>query len=118
MRKTLAITLASALLLAVLAVSPASAAGGRGWERRGEWGGRHEVHNGCVGCGFLGGLLLGGVLGGALAAPYVAPPPVVYSAPPPTCYSQPGYWGRVPYVRPDGYTDYRDVWVPGQTVCQ
>lgn len=117
MRKTLAITLVGALLLAVVAVSPASAAGGRGWEGRGRWGERHEVHRGCVGCGFLGGLLLGGVLGGALVAPYVAPPPV-YAPPPPTCYSQPGYWGSVPYVRPDGYTEYRNVWVPPQTVCQ
>ena len=111
MRKSLAITLVSTLLLTLVTVAPAMAEG------RGEWGARHEFHHGCVGCGFLGGLVLGGVLGGALAAPYVAPPPV-YAAPPPACYTQPGYWGRAPYVRPDGYTDYRDVWVPPQTMCQ
>ena len=49
--------------------------------------------------------------------PVYGPTPV-YSPPPPTCYTQPGYWGRVPYVRPDGYTVYRNVWVPPQTVCQ
>ena len=117
MRKTLAITLVSALLLAVVSVPSASAAGRRGWEGRGAWGGQHDVHGGCVGCGFLGGLLLGGILGGVLAAPYTAPPSV-YLPPPPTCYTQPGYWGRAPYVRPDGYTIYRKVWVPPQTVCQ
>ncbi len=104
-------------MIAMVAVPPATAAEGRGWGRRGAWGGRHEDHHGCVGCGFLGGLLLGGVLGGVLAAPYVAPPPA-YAPPPPVCYTQPGYWSQVPYLRPDGYTEYRGVWVPPQTVCQ
>ena len=115
MRKILAITLVSALLLAVVSVFPASAAGGRGWEGRG--GRPHDVRGGCIGCGFLGGLLVGGIVGGVLAAPYAGPPPI-YSPPPPTCYTQRGYWGRVPYVRPDGYAIYRNVWVPPQTVCQ
>jgi hypothetical protein len=114
MRKILAITVVSALLLAVVSAFPADAAGGRGWEGRG--GGHREVRGGCIGCGFLGGLVVGGILGGVLAAPYAAPPPF-YSPPPPSCYVQPGYWGQVPYVRPDGYTVYRNMWVPPQTVC-
>ncbi len=117
MRKTLAITVVSALLVAGVTVPLASAAGARGVEGRGAWEGQHEARGGCVGCGFLGGLLLGGLLGGVLAAPYAAPPPV-YAPPPPVCYTQPGYWSQMPYLRPDGYTGYRAVWVPPQTVCQ
>jgi hypothetical protein len=115
MRKIVALTVMSAFLSAVLSVFPAGAAAGRGWEGRG--GGPHVGRSGCVGCGFFGGLVLGGILGGALAAPYAAPPPV-YPPPVSPCYTQPGYWGRVSYVRPDGYTSYRTVWVPAQTVCQ
>jgi hypothetical protein len=116
MKKLLVLLLAVVLVVAVSA-PPASADGARIWQGRGGWGGEHMYHGGgCVGCGFLGGLLLGGILGGVLAAPYVAPPPV--SAPEPTCYVQPGYWAQVPYARPDGYTMYRNVWVPPQTVCR
>jgi hypothetical protein len=117
MRKLLAIAVVGVVLVALVAVPQASAAGGRGWDGHGEWDGRQEVHHGCVGCGFLGGLVLGGILGGVLAAPYVAPSPA-YAPPPPVCYTQPGYWSRAPYLRPDGYTGYRGVWVPPQTVCQ
>jgi hypothetical protein len=107
-----------ALVLVVVSLPPASAAGGRGWDGRGGWGTPHAIHGsgGCVGCGFVGGLLLGGILGGVLAAPYAAPPPV-YTSPPPTCYTQPGSWGQVPYAGPDGYTTYQTVWVPPQTIC-
>ncbi len=84
----------------------------------GGWGHRHHFHHrGCVGCGFVGGLVLGGVLGGALAAPYYAPPPF-YVAPQPYCYTQPGYWSQVPAYGYGGYTTYQNVWVPPQTVCR
>jgi hypothetical protein len=120
MRKFLVPLLAGVLLLTISA-APASAA----WGGRGGWGG-HEVHRGgCVGCGFVGGLVLGGVvgglLGGALAAPaYAAPLPVYAPAPPPprACYTQPGYWSQVPTVGPGGYALYQNVWVPAQTICQ
>ncbi len=90
-----------------------------GWHGRGDWGHRHEFHRdgGCVGCGFFGGLVLGGVLGGALAAPYYAPPPV-YVVPQPYCYTRPAYWSQVPYTSYGGYTTYQNVWVSPQTVCQ
>jgi len=115
MRKFLLPLLAGLLMLTVSA-APASAAWGRG-----DWG--HEGHRGgCVGCGFVGGLVVGGVLGGlvgsALAGPaYAGPPPIYAPAPPRTCDTQPGYWSQVPSVGPGGYTVYQNVWVPPQTVC-
>ena len=119
MRKLLIVLLALGIVAAV-AVSPASA--DQGWHGRGGWGVRHEVHRGggCVGCGFVGGLFLGGALGAALAAPYFyAPPaPVYVGPPPPACYTQPGYWSQVPYTSYGGYTTYQNVWVPPQTVCR
>jgi hypothetical protein len=109
-----------ALVLVAVAVPPASAAWGRGSSGPGGWGERHETHRGggCVGCGFLGGLILGGILGGVLAAPYYGPPPVYAVPPPPTCYIQPGYWSLVPVAGPGGYVTYQNVWVPPQTVCR
>jgi hypothetical protein len=116
-KKFLVPLLAVALVAAVL-VSPASAQG-RGWHGRGG----HEFHGGggCVGCAFVGGLVLGGVLGGVLAAPYLAPAPPpapVYAPPPPACYTQSGHWSQAPVIGPGGYTTYQTVWVPPQTVCQ
>jgi len=118
--KKFLIPLLAILLVAGVSVSPASAAP---WDRgdRGGWREHHEFHGGpgCVGCAFVGGLVLGGVLGGVLAAPYLAaPPPPVYSPPPPACYTQPGYWSQAPYTGPGGYTMYQNVWVPPRTVCQ
>jgi len=118
--KKLLIPLLAIVLVAAVSVPPASAAWGRDGGGRGGWGERHEFHGrgGCVGCGFLGGLVVGGILGGVLAAPYYAPPPVYAAPPPPTCYTQPGYWSRVPNTGSGGYTTYQNVWVPPQTVCQ
>ncbi len=116
--KKLLVALLAIALVAGASVSTANAQPRGGWHGRG--GERHEFHGGgCVGCGFLGGLVLGGVLGGVLAAPYYAAPPApVYAPPPPACYTQPGHWEQVPaYAGPYGYT-YRNVWVPPQTVCQ
>ncbi len=110
MKKFLIVLLASVMVAAV-SVPPASA---RDWHRH---GGFHHRGGGCVGCAFVGGLVLGGVLGGVLAAPYYAPPPPVYVAPPPYCTRRPGYWSQVPYTTYGGYTTYQNVWVPPQTVC-
>jgi hypothetical protein len=117
--KKLLIPLLALVLATAVAVPPASAAWGRGGSGQGGWGERHDIHGGgCVGCGFLGGLILGGILGGVLATPYYAAPPVYAVPPPPTCYSQPGYWSQVPVTVPGGYITYRNVWVPPQTVCR
>ncbi len=120
--KKLLVPLLAIVLLAGLSVPTAQAAEGRGWHGRGGWGERHEFHggDGCVACGFLGGLVVGGILGGVLAAPYYAAPPApVYTPPPPTCYTQPGHWEQLPaYTGPYGYTTYQNVWVPPRTVCQ
>ncbi len=116
--KKLSVLLLAFVLVAAVSAPPVSADGGRIWQGRGGWGEQHAYRgdDGCVGCGVLGGLILGGILGGVLAAPYAAPPPVY--APPPTCYAQPGYWARVPCPRPDGYTAYRNAWVPPRTACR
>ena len=113
--KKLLVPLLAIVLVTGVSLPTASAAWG-GWHGRG--GGDHRG-GGCVACGVLGGLVLGGILGGALAAPYYSAPPPVYAPPPPTCYTQPGHWEQVPaYTAPNGYTTYRNVWVPAQTVCQ
>ncbi len=114
--KRLLIPFLAIVLVAAVAVPPASAQWGGGWHGRGGPAPRHEFHRGggCVGCGFLGGLILGGVL----AAPYYAPPPVYAAPPPPTCYTQPGYWSQVATTGPGGFTTYQNVWVPAQTICQ
>ncbi len=106
--KRVSIPLLAIMLVTAVIVPPANAQWGRGWHGRGGSGERHEFHRGggCVGCGFLGGLILGGVL----AAPYYAPPP--------TRYTQPGYWPQIPYTSPGGYTTFQNVWVPSQTICQ
>jgi hypothetical protein len=117
--KKFLIPLLAILLVTGVSVSSASAAWGPGWHGRG--GERQEFHDrgGCIGCAFVGGLVLGGVLGGVLAAPYLAaPPPPAYLTPAPACYTQPGYWSQVPYTGAGGYTMYQNVWVPPQTVCQ
>ncbi len=108
--KKLLVPLLAILLVASVSVPPAGAA------EHGFRGGRHESHEGCVGCALFGGLVLGGILGSALAGAY-APPPPVYAPPAPACYTQPGYWTQVPRSVPGGYT-YQNVWVPPQTVCQ
>ncbi len=109
MKNFLSILLATVLVAAV-AVPTASAR---------DWGERHEFHRGggCVACGFIGGLALGGILGGALAAPYYAAPPAPVYLTPPSCYTRPGYWSQVPAYGYGGYTTYQNVWVPQQTVC-
>ncbi len=119
MKKLLAPLLAL-VLVAGVSVPTASAAWGGRWHGRGGWGERHDFHRdrGCVACGVIGGLILGGIIGGALAAPHYASPPPVYAPPPPACYTQPGYWSQVPYAGPDGYTVYQNVWVPPRTVCE
>ena len=120
--KKLLVPLLAIVLVAGASIPTASAEWRGGWHGRGGGGERHEFHGGggCVACGFLGGLVLGGVLGGVLAAPYYsAPPAPVYAPPQPACYTQPGHWEQVPaYAGPYGYTTYRNVWVPPQTVCQ
>ena len=83
---------------------------------RGDYHHEHgDRDRGCVGCGFVGGLVVGGILGSLLGAPYAVPPPVY--DPPPACYMRPGYWSQVPVVRPDGFTTYQNVWVPPQSLC-
>ncbi len=118
--KKFLIPLLALVLVTAAAVPPASAAWGRGWSGQGGSGERHDFHGGggCVGCGFLGGLILGGILGQVLAAPYYAPPPVYAAPSPPNCYTQPGYWSQVPVAGPGGYIAYQNVWVPPQTVCR
>jgi len=118
MKKSLGLTLAILLLVAFVA-PPVDAGWSRGGHGRWEGGSRQEFHGsvGCPACGFLGGLILGGVLGGVLAAPAFGPPPV-YAAPPPTCHTQPGYWTQVPFASSREYTTYRNVWVAPQMVCQ
>jgi len=117
MKKLLGLTLVILLLLAV-AAPPVDAGWNRGGHGRWEGGPRQEYRSsGCPACGFLGGLILGGVLGGVLAAPAFGPPPV-YAAPPPICHTQPGYWTQVPVSRSGEYTTYRNAWVAPQMVCQ
>ncbi len=74
--KRFLILLLAIVLVAVVSVPPAGAAGGRGWGDRGGRGERHEIRGGggCVGCGLLGGLVLGGILGGMLATPHYVQP--------------------------------------------
>jgi hypothetical protein len=117
-KKFLGLTLAILLLVAV-AAPPADAGWSRGGHGRWEGGSRQEYRGsgGCPACGFLGGVILGGVLGGVLAAPAFGPPPV-YAAPPLTCHTQPGYWTQVPVASSGVYTTYRNVWVAPQRVCQ
>ncbi len=119
--KKLLVPLLALVLVAGISIPTADAAWGGGWHGRWGRGERHEFHrgHGCVACGFLGGLVLGGIVGGALAAPYYAPPATVYAPPPPpACYTQPGYWSQVPHTDPYGYITYQNVWVPPQTVCE
>ncbi len=118
MKKFLSVLLA---IVVVAAVSVPTASADPGWYGRGNWVRHERFHRGggCVGCEFVGGLILGGILGGVLAAPYYAaqPAPVYATPPPPACYTQAGYWQQVPYQ--DGpYTAYQNVWVPAQTVCR
>jgi hypothetical protein len=118
MKKLLGLTLVILLLVAFVA-PPVDAEWDRGGRGRWEAGSRQEYRgsSGCPACGFLGGLILGGVLGGVLAAPAFGPPPV-YAAPRPICHTQPGYWTQVPVASSGEYTTYRNVWVAPQTVCQ
>jgi hypothetical protein len=105
MKKIGVLLLALGVVTAV-AVPSASAWGGGGH------GFRHG--GGCFGCGFVGGLVLGGVL----SAPYsFYAPPLVYVAPAPVCTTRQGYWAPVPFTNHGRYT-YRNVWVPQQTVCR
>ena len=119
MKKSL-IALLAIVLIAGVSVPTASAAWDRGPHGRGGWGDRQEYRGGggCPACGFIGGLVLGGILGGVLATPSTPPPPPVYAPPPRTCYTQPGYWAQVPYSRSGGYTTYQNVWVAPRTICQ
>jgi hypothetical protein len=116
-RKLLVVLLAIVMLAAVSVPTASAWDGGR--HGRNAWGHRPVFHHrggGCVGCAFVGGLVLGGVLGGVLAAPYYTPPPVFVAAPP-YCRTRPGFWSRVPYSTYGGYISYQSVWVPPQTVC-
>lgn len=89
-RKYLAIALTASTLIAGLAATatPAEAQ----WHRGYGGYGRGYGHRGYgIGPGaIVGGALLGLGVGALLAAPYAAPPPVVY-APPPRVYYPPRY---------------------------
>lgn len=95
-RRSVATVLAASALVATMAasVSPAQA----------EW---HRGYYGYGGGAFVGGALLGLGVGSLLAAPYYAPPPVVY-APPPAYYPAPAYYPPpYAYARPYPYPYYR-----------
>jgi hypothetical protein len=87
-RSRLAIALVALPLAATFALAtPAQAQWRRGWG-----GGYYHGyrHNGWGPGAIVGGALLGLGVGALLAAPYAAPPPVVY-APPPAYYPPPAY---------------------------
>lgn len=105
MKRVIGVLLAVALVTLVLAPTPAAARGRL-------WG------------GFVVGGLTGLIVGGALAAPYYAPPAVVYpySVPPgayvapPPAYAPPStYPGAAPVYMPPQWVwnGYQWVWQPG-----
>lgn len=94
-RSRLAIALAALPLVAGIATaSPAEAQWRRGWGGPGYYHHYRGVGPGAI----VGGALLGLGVGALLAAPYAAPPPVVY-APPPAYYPPPAY----AYAPPPAY---------------
>ena len=105
-RKFLAVALATSTFCAALGLvtSPAEAQ----WRR--DHGYRHGHYYRGVGPGaIVGGALLGLGVGALLAAPYAAPPPVVYSpppvvyAPPPPAYYPPPAYAYAPVYPPPAY---------------
>ena len=103
-RKFLALVLAGVTLAVSAAPISAAHADWRGYGRggyghggygRGGYGGYHGYRGRGIGPGaIVGGALLGLGVGALLAAPYAAPPPVVY-APPPVYY--PPTYAYAPY---------------------
>ncbi len=105
-RKHLAVALAASTLIAGLAsATPAQAQWHRGYGY--ERGGYYHHRGYGIGPGaIVGGALLGLGVGALLAAPYAAPPPVVY-APPPPAYYPPAYAYAPPrYYAPSYYAPY------------
>ena len=90
-RKLIAFAVAGATL-ALSVVTPTTAA--HAYWRGGGYGGGYGYRG--IGPGaIVGGALLGLGVGALLAAPYVAPPPVVYAPPPPVYY--PPAYAYAPY---------------------
>lgn len=102
------ITAALAAIPLAAGLSLASAPAQAQWRGPGGPGFGPGFHHGGPGAGpIVGGALLGLGVGALLAAPFVAPPPVVYAPPPPAYYPPPYAYAPPPYYPPPGGYYYR-----------